>query len=210
MHILIWTWQSEKHKNNTPNTYINTKKHFTHIHLLYEYTQTPAHSLTPSQAQERARTSTLWHIPHTHTQKYTRPADEKVAAAAGFPVSPMLCTPPPPPPPPTPPPPLHQPMPTVTISETQVKALRKRCVLRLDLKDVRDGDNRVCIGTEFHTQGAWYWKVLFKLTRGTQSSLSEDDRSDRGGGGGGGGVRGETVWEVRGQCTIKVAESQCR
>jgi len=45
-------------------------------------------------------------------------------------------------------------MPKVTISETQVKALRKRCVLRLDLKDVRDGDNRVCIGTEFHTQGA--------------------------------------------------------
>ena len=73
-------------------------------------------------------------------------------------------------------------MPKVTISETQVKALRKRCVLRLDLKDVRDGDNRVCIGTEFHTQGAWYWKdlapALFKLTRGTQSSLSEDDRSD--------------------------------
>ena len=43
-------------------------------------------------------------------------------------------------------------MPTVTVSETRVKALRKRCVLRLDLKDVRDGDNRVCIGTEFHTQ----------------------------------------------------------
>ena len=39
-------------------------------------------------------------------------------------------------------------------TETQVKAVRKRCVLRLDLKDVRDGDNRVCIGTEFHTQGA--------------------------------------------------------
>ncbi len=52
------------------------------------------------------------------------------------------------------PPPPQQPMPTVTISEIQVKAVRKRCVLRLDLKDVRDGDNRICIGTEFHTQGA--------------------------------------------------------
>ena len=70
----------------------------------------------------------------------------------------------------------------VTISETQVKALRKRCVLRPDLKEVRDVENRVCIGTEVHTQGASYWKdlapALFKLTRGTQSSLSEDDRRD--------------------------------
>ena len=51
-------------------------------------------------------------------------------------------------------PPQHQPMPLVTVLESQVKAVQKRCVLRLDLKDVRDVDNRVCIGTEFHTQGA--------------------------------------------------------
>ena len=38
MHILISTWQSEKHKNNTVNTYINIKKHFTYSHLLYDYT----------------------------------------------------------------------------------------------------------------------------------------------------------------------------
>ena len=34
----VLPWQSEKHKNNTVNTYINTKKHFTHSHLLYDYT----------------------------------------------------------------------------------------------------------------------------------------------------------------------------
>ena len=87
MHILITTWQSEKHKychdnqkststvmtirkaqNNTVNTYINTKKHFTHSHLLYDYTQTPAHMVTHRHlhththlfSSTRART-------HTHT-----------------------------------------------------------------------------------------------------------------------------------------------
>ena len=113
-----------------------------------------AHTLTHAHTHAHAHTHTHTHTHskthHTHTHKHTRPADERVAATAGSPVSPMLCSATPPPPPP-----LHQPMPKVTISETQVKALRKRCVLRLDLKDVRDGDNRVCIGTEFHTQGLY-------------------------------------------------------
>ena len=117
----VLSWQSEKHKSNTVNTYINTKNNFTHIHLLYKCTQTPAHSLTPSQAHKRVRTHSPMHTrthahskthTHTHTHKHTRPADETVAATAGSPVSPMLCSAPPPPPPP---PPLHQPMPKVTI-----------------------------------------------------------------------------------------------
>ena len=187
----VLSWQSEKHKSNTVNTYINTKNNFTHIHLLYKCTQTPEHSVTPSQALERththspmhththARTRTHTHIvrhtTHTHTHAQQMKEWRQQQALLLVPCFAAHSLPPPP----------HHPtplLPMVTISETQVKALQKRCVLRLDLKDVRDGDNRVCIGTEFHTQGAWYWKdlapALFKLTRGTQSSLSEDDRSD--------------------------------
>ena len=67
-------------------------------------------------------------------------------------------------------------------SESQVKAVRKRCILRLDLKDVRDGENRLCIGTEFHT--LLRRMILERPCTGafqvnTQgSSLSEDDRRD--------------------------------
>ena len=48
-----------KAQNNTVNTYINTKKHFTHSHLLYDYAQTPAHSHPPphnkQQQQEKRK-----------------------------------------------------------------------------------------------------------------------------------------------------------
>ena len=38
----VLSWKSEKHRNNTVNTYMNTKKHFTHSHLLYDYTRREA------------------------------------------------------------------------------------------------------------------------------------------------------------------------
>ena len=55
---------------------------------------------------------------------------------------------------------------------------RKRCVLKLDEKNVRDVDKRIWIRRELHIQGTWYLKdlapALFKL----ESSLSEEDRRD--------------------------------
>ena len=142
----------------------------THRHL-----HTHGHTYTPPHCD--TNTCMRPHHPHntcTHTRApplpHTNRADEK-AAAAGSPVSHTLCSPPTPPPPPP-----------ILISESQVKTAQKRCILRLDLKDMRDVENQVCIGTEFHTQGAWYRKalkpVLFKLTRGAESSLSEDDQRD--------------------------------
>ena len=46
---------------------------------------------------------------------------------------------------------------------------------------MRDGDNRVCIGTEFHIQlrRLDIGKTLRRrFSSGTESSLSEDDRRD--------------------------------
>ena len=140
---------------------------------------------------------------------------EKCKMAALIRQANKLCIPPPPPHHP----PLHAPCDWQLISESQaVKAVQKRCVLRLDLKDVRDGENWVCIGTRhFHRPGAWSvlkrrgpWLALVKSQVNTWDReqfvrLKIVSRRDLW------GVyeAGETVWEVRGQCTIKVVESQC-
>ena len=57
-----------KAQNNTVNT--STLKRFTHSHLLYDYTQTPAHSHSPPHKHTRARTHTRAHT-HTHTHTHT-------------------------------------------------------------------------------------------------------------------------------------------
>ena len=57
-----------KAQNNTVNTYINTKKHFTHSHLLYDYTQTPAHSPPHKHIHAHTHSHT-----HTHTHTHTHP-----------------------------------------------------------------------------------------------------------------------------------------
>ena len=78
--------------------------------------------------------TTLTHNAHTHTHSKTHsthtqcPVDEKWRQQQALQLVPCFTAPPPPHPP-------HQPMPTVTVSETQVKALQKRCVLRLDQSD---------------------------------------------------------------------------
>ena len=120
MHTSISTWQSEKHKychNNqlekhkychgnqkstkyTVNAYINTKVFHTRPLTIWLYTDTYTLPLTPhADTHAHMHTSSLWHTTHAqhthvHSIAHTHTADEKVAAAAGSPVSPMLCSPP--------------------------------------------------------------------------------------------------------------------
>ena len=155
----VLSWQSEKHKSNTVNTYINTKKNFTHIHLLYKCTQTPAQSLTPSQAHERARTHSLTHT-HTHTHKHTHTRTRTHTYTHTHSKT------------------HHTPTHTNTHAQQIKKWRQQQALLLVPCFAVNGWD------TEQFVRRWSKWSV--------------------------GGVRGETVWEVRGHCTIKVAESPCR
>lgn len=103
------------------------------------HTDTP--TLTPTYSHTLTVTHTHKHVcdqnKHTHNtaphppQTYTQTAEERAASH----LSPMQSC-----------------LPLVLISESQVKAAWKRCILRLDLKNVIDVGKWTCIETEFHTQ----------------------------------------------------------
>ena len=163
IYILIRTWQSlsqksastvltiRKAQNNTVNTCINTesKKHFTHSHLLYDYTQTPAHSHSPPHKHEHACTHTHAHI-HTHTHTHTHtvrqthtPSRWKSGGRNRLSCWSHALQPPPPP--------AHAYGDNFIVSG---EGMAEEVHFEAGFKDMRDGNYRVCIGTEFHTQGA--------------------------------------------------------
>ena len=110
-----------KAQNNTVNTYINTKAFHTQPSTIWLRTDTCTLTLTSSQARAHnthththsdtyhtnTNTHTQRHTTHTHTQQMKKRRQQQALLLV-----PCFASPPP-----------KQPMPTVTISETQVKAV---------------------------------------------------------------------------------------
>ena len=117
----VLSWQSEKYQ------YCQCIHQHWSISPTDTCTPTPPHINAPTHPHPHCDTH------HTHPQ-YDTQQMKKCRQQQALLLVPCFAAPPPPP------------SPMFSMTETPVKAVWKRCVLRLDLKDVRDVENWVCIG----------------------------------------------------------------